>query len=247
MQIIGNERSTAQALIAPLAHLDLKLRWGRAQVEGAVNGRVHLLNGFEQLTKFREAGVAVPEFTQDLALARQWAAAGYIVLGRSLWHTQGKDIVLPSDSAWAKRDYWVKYWGEAQQEWRFHILYGRSIGRGTKRFTGAVPGKKLRKPKGGIIVRSRRMGWTIDHQAEPPEICRSAAKAAARAVGYELGAVDLLYGIDTRTGSEVVKVLEINSRPAIRDNYTVGQYTKYLEKWTKSVRWKAEWGGTNDR
>lgn len=241
MQILGHERGTAQALLAPLADVDIKLRWGAAQVPDAINGRVHLLNGLEQLTRFRAAGVPTPDFTASLVEAEGWVRNGDIVLGRSLWHTQGKDIVLPGDRRWRARDYWVKYWCYTSQEWRFHILFGRSIGRGQKRYTGPTPEELTKRPSllairkratRGINIRSRRLGWTIDHTAEPPEICRETAKAAAYAVGYELGAVDLLYG-DAGNGQDV-RVLEINSRPAIRDNYTIEQYSKYLRRFAEA-------------
>lgn len=210
MQIFGHQEGPIQLLAQRLQDCNVRLRWGGPQVAGALNGQVHLLDGYEQLQHFVEAGVPCPEFTPDLPLGRGW-------LGRKRQHTQGKDISRSqsSDKVWRQSDYWVKYM-PAKSEWRFHILNGHSIGRGLKVWVGPGP-----EPQAPPVIRSRRLGWHLQHNVEPPKGLRKVAKAAVAACGYELAAVDILELAD---GTPCV--LECNSRPAIRDPYTLLAYER---------------------
>lgn len=94
------------------------------------------------------------------------------------------------------------------------------IGRGKKVWVGEGEPQGLAK-----FVRSRRNGWHLEHKSEPPKGVRTAAKTAVKALGYDFGAVDLL----VREGGEVV-VLEVNSAPALRDDYTWTAYTNAIRK-----------------
>ncbi len=219
MQIIGIQNNNLGPLAAELADCDVKLRWGGVRCgAGAINGDVRLLNGLQQMQAMQAAGVRTPVFTTNLREAEAWSAEGVVVLGRKVHHTQGKDIVLPSNSLWRLRDFWVQYCGDVRSEWRLHILKGKCIGRGMK-----VPSESEPPRPTPVVVRSRRLGWRISHTQSPPEGMRDLARAAVRACQYDLGAVDCL---ELEGGGMVV--LEVNSRPAIRDNYTIGQYAKYL-------------------
>jgi hypothetical protein len=230
MIIHGHATGSVRNLLEPLFDCPVHLRWGGDFVPGAINGQAHLLNGLEQLQAFRAAGVACPDFTTDLQTARDWSQSS-IVLGRLLNHTQGKDIIsiAPLGQMFGKRrgprrtwndsDFWVRY-ALASVEWRFHIVNGQSIGRGLK-----SPSIATHTPRPGEpTIRSRRLGWVLDHTQKPPEAARELAKAACAAVGYDLAAVDLLQ----LAGKRQFMVLECNSRPAIRDRYTIAAYAKAL-------------------
>lgn len=212
MIIHGHAKGSILGLAEALEGVNIQLRWGGSQVPGAINGNVHLLNGLEQLQTLRDARVSIPEFTNTCP----HDAHRVMWLGRKLNHTQGKDIIT-SGRRFKERDFWVKY-VPAIAEWRIHILNGKSIARGKKVWVGQGS-----EPTTIPIIRSRRLGWHLDHTPDPPNHIREAARAAVAAVGYDLGAVDVL-----DLGGNQACVLEVNSRPAIRDPYTIAQYSKAL-------------------
>jgi len=237
MQILGHNRGAILTLAERLRDCNVRLRWGGDIVPDAVNGKAHLHDGLEQLKAFRDAGVPTVEFTTDPQVRDQWVAGRSIVLGRALHHTQGRDIVVPGISqkkniAWNRRDFWTLYKG-SYQEWRVHVVNDLSIARGLKTFTGRDENDKLVTPEvSRLIIRSRRLGWTMRHDVEPPKGLRDLAKQAVKAVGYDLGAVDILqvYKDKAPDGAYKFLVLEVNSRPAIRDEYTLTAYEKALRK-----------------
>lgn len=238
MQILGHARGAVMTLAERLADCNVRLRWGGQQVDGAVNGKAHLADGLEQLKAFAGANVSTIQFTTDPKIRDQWVATGFKVLGRSLHHTQGRDIVWPGQSAkknvaWNKRDFWVIY-QPAYQEWRVHIVNGNSIARGLKHFKPAEVGTELESKTtwdANTIIRSRRLGWVMRHDVEPPKGLRTIAKEAVKAVGYDLGAVDILQLATKPAGADQkFMVLEVNSRPAIRDEYTLTAYEKALRR-----------------
>lgn len=238
MEIFGKVNSpTARLLRTQCPELNVRLRWGGPQVAGgAVNGSCHLLNGLEQLQAFRRAGLACPVFTTSYAEACAWIEAGQIVLGRKACHSQGRDIIVweprrgllrTHQQRFAQRDFWVQAVTNITNEWRFHIMRSHkgnymSIGRGRKVQTN---GYEAMRQQRGLMIRSRRCGWTLDHTTDPSEPCREAAKRAVQLVGYDMGAVDLL---ETTYGPVV---LEVNSCPAIHEGYTLDKYRQHLAKY----------------
>lgn len=233
MVVHGHVSGSVLALL-PVVPEPVQLRWGGPQVPGAINGSVHLLDGLEQLQTLEAAGIPTVPFTTSQAAARAWVREGYAVLSRQLSHSQGKDIILwdgvhfqsfntrlrASETRWARGPLWTRFLPSVR-EWRFHILRSglthNSIARAVKIFAGVPPPS---------IVRSRRLGWVMAHNIDPPRHLRELARAAVAACYYDLGAVDLLE-LPDGTGA----VLEVNSRPALRDPYTLTAYTKALRAW----------------
>jgi len=145
---------------------------------------------------------------------------------------------------WNKRDFWTQYRGDVANEWRIHIMRDSPggellrIARGLKTSclhtniedgTCANCGLAPNHPPAGqpgIIIRSRRLGWVLRHDVAPPEPVVVAAKAAVVACGYDMAAVDVL---ELVRGGKVM-VLECNSRPALRDPYTLGQYASFIRR-----------------
>ena len=232
MQIHGRSDGAISALAERLRDSNVSLRWGGSQVEGAINGSVHLLDAREQLVAFQKAGIPCPEFTFDRSVAETWLRTGSLVFGRKFNHTQGFDIICaggnrlkdkPKASArWKTRDFWTKY-VPSISEWRFHILNGNSIARGKKVFITPNGYGAMDNTANVPVIRSRRLGWHMQHDIDPPKGARTLAKAAVAAVGYDLGAVDML---EVTPGKFLV--LEVNSRPAIRDPYTIERYALAL-------------------
>lgn len=230
MQIFGHTDGSIQALAARLADIPtIRLRWGGPQVANAINGQVHLLDGLEQLQTMQAAGIAVPEFSVNplWAVGQQPPEIPGIWLARKRNHAQGRDILIAGQRVrgrrlWQASDYFVKYIS-AVREWRFHIFRGQSIARGLKCRVDSNGNNYYYTfdNMGEPIIRSRRLGWHLRHDIDPPKGLRPLAKQAVEAIGYELGAVDLL---ELEAGSGIV--LEVNSRPAIRDEYTLSAYER---------------------
>lgn len=235
MQILGHTRGAVLGLAARLTDCPVRLRWGGPQVEDAVNGRAHLHDGLEQLRTFEAAKIPTVQFTTDSRVRDRLVDEGRIVLGRSLHHTQGLDIVWPGQSAkrniaWNKRDFWTVY-RPSVCEWRIHIVNGHSIARGLKHFAPEEDDSLALKLGSKVIIRSRRLGWHMRHDTTPPKGLRDLAKQAVTACGYDLGAVDVLQIGDGKATPLQYCVLEVNSRPAIRDDYTLDAYEKALRNY----------------
>lgn len=196
-------------------------------VAGAINGQAHLLDGLQQLQVLGSKGIAVPTFVThtDWRNRTEPIMDGGIWLARKRNHTQGRDIIsvgtrIRRRRSWQNSDFFTKYVSGVVREWRFHILQGKCIARATKVWAASGP-----EPTQAPVIRSRRLGWHMRHDIKPPKGLRQVAKDAVAAVGYDLGAVDLLELAD---GSAMV--LEVNSRPAIRDEYTLAAYEAAFRK-----------------
>jgi len=222
VQIYGHRSGSILELERRLHDCPVSLRWGGNMVAGAINGQAHLLDGLQQLETLRTAGIRVPEFIVNPDYSIPMPTGG-LWLARKREHSQGKDIIpvgqrIRGRRPWQRSDFFVKYIPNVVREWRFHIVDGKCIARATKVWAGNGP-----EPTNAPIIRSRRLGWHMRHDIKPNKLLREAAKAAVAAVGYDLGAVDLL---ELNDGSAVI--LEVNSRPAIRDEYTLAAYEAAL-------------------
>jgi len=187
----------------------------------------------EQLRRFQETGLLVPEWTTNLRRAEQWWSHGVIVLGRKENHTQGRDIIIRNGpmrwkqlQRWKHRQWWCRF-VPSTAEWRIHVFNGKTIARGKKLFrhqdNGATMAQLTQTGNPQIAIRSRRNGWIMQHDLEPSEALREAARQAVRALGYPYGAVDLL---ETPSGP---MVLEVNRLPAM-DNYTATAYVNAIRR-----------------
>ena len=242
MQIYGRNfpGSAIQTLAEKLNNVNIGLRWGGPKIgewPKVINSQATLLNGLEQLQTFQKANLPCVEFTTELEQAQKWLDDRLIVFARKLFHTQGKDIIIldPYKGIPAgfgkgrrRRDFYSLY-KPSLSEWRFHICKNPqgeyvSIARGKKVF---VPSENIPEVD-GLLIRSRSRGWHLSHTEAPSPAARDLAKKAVAALGYDLGAVDLI---------EIAKgkfaLLEVNSRPAIRDDYTIAHYEKAFQSLAK--------------
>lgn len=144
-----------------------------------------------------------------------------MLLGRKLFHTQGKDITYPGQKAFLESDYWLEFIPNIIREWRFHIVGGKSIQRQLK-----VPSEEL-KAKPWKFFRNRSTGWVFTRQTESlskiPEL-RDLAKKAVTALNYDFGAVDLV-----ETGEGNIFLLEVNKAPGL-DELSASKYAEALIK-----------------
>lgn len=258
MTILGKINSpSAKALAERLVDSPIQVRWGGARSVGAVQGSSALLNAVQQLEALKAAGIPCPEYTTSYATALEWLEADVKVLGRNLCHSQGFDIIPHwKDKIWpaakrrisratgkpgprmnrdtgvatrfAGKDFWVKAVPNITNEWRVHVMRSPrsdkyySIAMGLK---SKVTEVRASAAQAGFEIRSRRLGWHLRHDVDLPKAIREAAKAACAAVKYDFGAVDIL---DTTAGPVV---LEVNSAPALRDDYTLTRYANALIKY----------------
>lgn len=194
----------------------------------------------EQLQRFQDVGLRVPEWIKDLDIAREWLAEGFTVLGRREDHTQGRDIVIRDLSTpfghrdrirWRNRDWWCKFI-PSTSEWRIHVFDGRVIARGMKVWDEDT----LAAPIVNTPIRSRRRGWLLDHSIDPPSALRDAGRAAIAATGYLYGAVDMLVtGSPTAPDLNDIVILEANRLPAM-DDYTRAAYTTAIRRYIRGSR-----------
>lgn len=224
MRVVGPDWESTSRLADALSGVPgSTLAWG-----------TNSLNGLDQLARFTAAGVLCPDWTEDMADASAEVKAGNMVLGRSLRHTQGKDISLPTMRGWAQSEFYVKYI-PSLVEYRQHVWDGKCIRVGQKVFTGLEDNdtrKHLISDAGlwrGVFVRSRRNGWTIDYgarvEAKPVrKLVRATATAAVSALGYPGGAVDMVI----RQADGAVVVLEVNKAPSLRDDNTLAAYVRAI-------------------
>lgn len=202
-------------------------------------------NAIDQLTTFRSIGLLTPDFTTYRQIAMDWVNEGHMVFGRRLIHTRGNDIVISPKSSWLlaescysgpitrtrwwNSEWWSKYLPPTE-EWRVHVFDGRSIARGIKIHSG----NSWRKAR----VRNIGNGWSFDFTRDSPRGLRTIAKAAVQALGYPVGAVDILQvdRIDPTAPEGLQRefyVLEVNRIPALTCPYT---RTAWVEAIRRHVR-----------
>lgn len=123
------------------------------------------------------------------------------------------------NSLWEGRELWTKF-VLSIREFRQHVFAGKAIRVGEK--------TQVEAPTRRQLVRSRKNGWHITYpppSPTPPDL-REIAKLAVSALGYLVGAVDILQREDGR-----LVVLEVNSAPSVRDPATLGAYVEAVKRW----------------
>lgn len=195
----------------------------------------------EQLQRFQDVGLRIPEWTTDLNTAISWLRSGATVLGRREDHTQGRDIRIQTGTfpnrgtylRWRTRSEWWCKFVPSTSEWRIHVFDGRVIARGMKTIPDIIA---RREPNLTTPVRSRRNGWFLDHSIDPPSALRDAGRAAIAATGYLYGAVDMLVtSSPTAPDLNDIVVLEANRLPAM-DDYTRAAYATAIRRYIRGSR-----------
>lgn len=218
---------------------DIIINWGnppQRQWEGTVetlNKRENValaIDKLDALTKFKEANVRCPKFTQDYEEARGWSES-HAVVGRSLLRSfQGRGIaftdrgVAPAtaDAQGRRCVLWTRYVPK-REEWRVHVFKGQVIGVAQK--------KRRRDANVDSHIRSWDNGWVYAiHDLDPPEDLSVVGIAAVQALGLDLGAVDVVWN----ERKNRCTVLEVNTAPAI-ENSTVIKYADSIAAYARQV------------
>ena len=161
-----------------------------------------------QLNRFNAEGVECPEYTQDIAVARQWIADGQVVVCRTLLRaSEGRGLVIAETPEQLVRcNLYTKYVPK-KEEYRVHVLDGQVIDVQQKRKRRGFENERNTK------VRNLANGYVFcrDSITEPENLRALACKATA-ALGYSLGAVDIAYNVKNNR----LVVLEVNATPGMQ-------------------------------
>lgn len=177
----------------------------------ALNANAGRRNKFEELTRLREQGVVVPNFSQD------GVGLTFPVLGRKFTHSKARDIVpiLQNDKEfeWRKNggacDYFVQYIPR-NREFRVWAYRRRIL---------AVYEKIMRYPDRYRVGKTAGIGWNWDHgfafvflpKEQRPEGLEAMGAAAVAAMELDFGAVDAIQAMDG-----TLYALECNSAPGVQ-------------------------------
>lgn len=155
------------------------------------------------------AGVPVPQFTTDPAVARSWITKKSIVFCRTLLKaSEGRGIVVAKkevDIVPAK--VYTRY-VRKDREYRVHVFDGLVIGHKRKI-------KRADLDVRDAYIRSHANGYRYicDPENPLPDVVASAGIAAVRALGLDFGGVDIVYVSDKNQAF----VLEVNTAPGLTD------------------------------
>lgn len=177
-------------------------------------------NKLVALTKMREAGVVVPDFTTSFGEACAWSDNGSTVVCRgSVRGHSGEGITVAEiyDDMVSGCPLYTKYVPKFD-EFRVHVMHGKVVDIQQKR-------KRLDVEEASYKVRNAANGWVFCrenmwlHDNVPKQ-----SMAAVDALGLDFGAVDVGF---TRHG-EVATVYEVNTACGL-EGQTIDTYKEILQ------------------
>ncbi len=230
-------KSLARSLLCPritgqkvLPAETLLVNWGNSALPTIRAKGVHrILNKPEAVTRardkrialkiMRDAGVSVPDFTTDPAVADQWRRTG-VVYGRALVSSQGGagiQILTQESGAVPTLPLYTRGITKAF-EFRLHL------------FCGSVIDYTQKKRRAGSdtdgMIKNLDNGWVFCRDAVAlPQVVLDNAKAAVVALGLDFGAVDVLY----KRNEDKAYVLEVNTAPGL-EGTTLVKYSEAVRK-----------------
>ena len=191
-----------------------------------LNARAGTFNKLRELELLRAKGVTTVPFSRspmDLVAP---------VMGRSLQHTRGNDIVVyqvrPNQLGLrARHDFYTQLIGK-QQEFRIWSYRRTVIGCYEKIL--AYPVKLGRRGRSREVWNYRNgYAYIFRRPEEVPEALKQLARHAVDAVGLDFGAVDLLTDRQNRG-----YVLEINSAPGVEGpRQGLSSLVNHIERWAR--------------
>lgn len=214
----------------------LLLNWGHSGPQFSLNN-VRVLNKPEAvnvasnkltaLTRMKEAGVNVPEFTTDINVAKEWIAKNRIVLCRKLLRANsGRGIVIAKAmEELVPAPLYVKYIRK-EHEYRVHVFNGKVI--------DAVEKKRKRGFQENNVynkyIRSYEQGWIFARDGLVlSDSVKAEAIKACTTLGLDFGAVDVVLDKDNKP-----VILEVNTAPGLQGT-TLENYKKAVKEWMSNV------------
>ena len=187
-----------------------------------------LREGTDKLTQFRrfhDQGVSSPDFTADMAVARQWLADGSAVVCRTLLRgSEGRGIVVAETADQLVAAPLYTRYVKKKKEFRVHVFNGQVIDVQEKR--------KRRDFSDNRDTRIRNVanGYVFCRDGiVEPEGLRDLAVAATAVLRYSMGAVDIAYN---EHGNRCY-VLEVNATPGM-EGTTLEKYSDAIINWYRS-------------
>ena len=165
--------------------------------------------------KFKEAGVSIPEWTTDKAIAIAWNKE---YLARTLLrsHSGRGIVVVPAGQEPPNARLYVQY-KKKKHEYRVHVFQSKIIDITQKK-------RKVGHENRNNQIRNHINGWVYAREnIIEPEGIRSLALTACTALGLQSGAVDIIWN----EKENKCYVLEINSAPGI-EGTTCKKYTNEI-------------------
>lgn len=184
----------------------------------AVGYASHKLSTFQIL---RQSDIAVPDFTNDINIAKSWIQDGEIVVCRTLLRSHsGKGIVVANSiDELVPAPLYTKYFKKSY-EFRVHVFNGKVIDSVQKRKRSGLSDTGYNK-----YIRSHRNGWVFCRENNKiTEKAKKLAIESVKALGLMFGAVDIVM-----KASGKCKVLEINTAPAL-EGKTLKSYVKAIKE-----------------
>lgn len=206
------------------------INWGSSEASTAnttLNPPQAVKNAVNKKTAFgilKAAGVSVPEFTSDKAVAAQWQQEGFRVVCRHLLcsHSgRGIEIVQP-EGILPYAPLYVKY-TRKEKEYRVHVFKGQVIDLAEKK-------RKAGVERSTGLIRNLANGWIFARDGVVcSELVKREAIKAVSALGLDFGAVDVI----EKAGK--IYILEVNTSPGLQGT-TLLLYAKAMDKWLQEQR-----------
>lgn len=179
--------------------------------------------------RFREANLAIPEFTASYDEAMAWYSAGDTVVCRTLLSAHsGRGIVLASREIGrplVRAPLYVKY-KKKRKEFRVHVFKDSVIDVCEKR--------KFRRERRPDVfdgyIRNHDNGWAFcrDSVVEPADL-RALSISACRTLGLDFGAVDIIWNEREMKSY----LLEVNTAPGL-EGTTLKKYAQAVYSWIRN-------------
>jgi ribosomal protein S17 len=215
------------------------LNWGNSSPRFNLGGAIVLnkpdavANASNKLTAFKymkDGLVNIPEFTNDIEVAKQWIIAGSMVLCRTLLNSNsGKGIVIAKESAdLVSAPLYVKYI-KKEKEYRVHVFNGNIIDFIEKKRKSGFQQSTLYNK----YIRSYEQGWVFTREGVVlTDEVKKQALLAVKSLGLDFGAVDIVVSNDNNKAV----VLEVNTAPGIMGK-TLDSYKKAVIEWSRTLRY----------
>jgi glutathione synthase/RimK-type ligase-like ATP-grasp enzyme len=176
-------------------------------------------NKLYALQKMKEAGVSVPDFTTDKAVAQEWQEDGFRVVCRTILtgHSGQGIVIAQPDEPITSAPLYTKY-TKKDKEYRVHVFKGKILDVCEKRKRSGMEGANS-------LVRTLNNGWVYCRQSVVlPDVAKTLSLNAVKALGLDFGAVDII------ARGDKFYCLEVNSAPGIQGT-TLQKYVEALREY----------------
>lgn len=175
-----------------------------------------------QLKLFTENGINCPKYTTSHDEALRWVMDGNVVMCRTLLRSsEGKGIIIaenPEQLVWAPL---YTLYVKKKKEFRVHVVDGKVIDTQEKRKKRGFDGNRETK------VRNVANGYVFCRDnLNIPDGLHTLALNATAVLGYNVGAVDIVYNEHHNT----LTVLEVNACPGLQGT-TLEKYKERIVEW----------------